>query len=134
MTAHFWYLATPYSRYEAGLERAHEDACIQAALLIRAGVAVFCPIAHSHPIAKVGGIDPLDHAIWLPVDEPMMAAAFGLIVCKLQGWSESIGVAHEIERFKRDGKSIVMMEPGIVPLREVRVSEWAAEVAARGTL
>ena len=34
----FWYLATPYSRYAAGIEHAWRDACTQAMILARAGV------------------------------------------------------------------------------------------------
>lgn len=108
----FWYLATPYSLYPTGIQAAFTDACHAAASLIRAGVPVFCPIAHTHPIAMVGEIDPLDHEIWLPADRPMMDAAKGLIVCKLYGWEESRGVAFEIETFKAAGKPILYLAPG----------------------
>lgn len=115
MTLTFWYLATPYSRFEGGIEAAFTAASQQAAVLVRAGVPVFCPIAHSHPIAMHGGIDPYDHEIWLPADGPMMEAASGLIICKLPGWSESVGIAHEVEVFRAAGKPVVYMEPGVVP-------------------
>lgn len=111
----FFYLATPYSKYADGLDAAFTDAAQQAALLVRAGVPVFSPIAHSHPIAMQGGIDPLDHAIWLPADEPFMRAARGLIVCKLVGWKASYGVSVEIRAFRKAGKPVVYMDPGVVP-------------------
>lgn len=58
----FYYLATPYSRYAAGIEAAFQAASEQAAILVRHGIPVFCPIAHTHPIAIHGDIDPFDHA------------------------------------------------------------------------
>ena len=115
----FFYLATPYSRFAGGIDRAYEAACEQAALLIRAGVPVFAPIAHSHPIATYGELDPLDHEIWLPADKPMMDAARGLIVCKLPGWDSSYGISIEIEAFKSAGKPIFFMEPGEVPFEVI---------------
>ncbi len=111
----FWYLATPYSKYEAGLEAAFRLACWNAAKLIQAGVRVYSPIAHTHPVAVHGGIDPYDHGIWLPADAPFMDAACGLIVLTAKGWEESYGIRCEIEAFQKAGKPIHYMEPGVVP-------------------
>ena len=114
-TEGFWYLASPYTHYADGIEAAFHEACRNAGLLIRAGIPVFSPIAHSHPVARFGGIDPLDHAIWLPADLPMMQAARGLIVCRMAGWENSYGVAVEMEHFARWGRPIHPMTPGEIP-------------------
>lgn len=111
----YWYLATPYSKYVGGLEAAFTEACRQTALLVKAGVPVFSPIAHTHPIAMLAGMDPLDHTIWLPCDRPMMDAAWGLIVCKMDGWERSYGVAHEMDVFRQANKPVIYMKPGHVP-------------------
>ena len=111
----FWYLATPYSKYPGGIEEAFREAARQAAILVRAGVPVISPIAHTHPVAIYGFMDPLDHRIWLPVDRPIMNAACGLIVCMMEGWEESIGIKHETNIFERAGKPVVFMTPGEVP-------------------
>lgn len=100
------YLATPYSRYEGGLEAAWIDACRVSGALMRNGFKVFSPIAHSHGIAVHGGLDPLDHEIWLPADESFMEHCEGLIVARLEGWETSKGVAFEIMKFKEAGKPI----------------------------
>jgi len=106
------YLATPYSRYFDGdLERAFVDASKLAAKLLLAGVKVYSPIAHTHPLAIHGNLDPLDHSIWLPFDEAMMDAAHILIVAHMDGWQESKGVAHEIEFFEKRGKPIYDLDP-----------------------
>lgn len=105
----YFYLGTPYSRYPGGIEAGFLAACRATAALIRAGVPVYSPIAHTHPVALAGGMDPLDHSIWLPADRPMMDAAHGLIVAMLPTWAESRGLAHEIEVFEAAGKPIVYL-------------------------
>lgn len=54
----YWYLASPYSKYPAGIEAAFQDICKQTALLIRHKIPVYSPIAHTHPVAIHGEIDP----------------------------------------------------------------------------
>jgi hypothetical protein len=111
----FYYLASPYSKHPGGLEVAFRQACEAAALLIKAGVPVFSPIAHSHPIAVAGGLDPLSYDVWLPADRPMMDAASGIIVLHLLGWATSYGIAEEQRHFAAAGKPEVHMMPGQVP-------------------
>jgi hypothetical protein len=105
-----YYLATPYSKYEAGLHRAFIDASHAAADVMRQGRNVYCPIAHSHSIATYGGIDPYDHDVWLAQDKPFMDAAVGLIVVKMPGWETSYGISEEIKVFTAAGKTIEYME------------------------
>lgn len=111
----FWYVGTPYSRYPGGLEKAFVMACEQVGVLLRAGLSAYSPIAHTHPVAMVCHIDPLDHDIWMPADRPMMLAAVGLVVVKAPGWEASRGLTEEIREFEAAGKPIVSMNPGILP-------------------
>lgn len=104
--APLFYLATPYSKYPAGIDVAFVDAAKLAARLLKAGLKVYSPIAHTHPLAIHGKIDPLDHAIWLPFDEAMMRACDGLLVAHMDGWQQSKGVLHEIEFFTVASKPI----------------------------
>src|SRR5215831_4939129 len=105
-TEGFHYLATPYSRFPAGLEEAHRQACLAAAECFREGLVVFSPIAHSHAIAFVGGLGG-DYETWHHCAETMMATAVGLIVVMLEGWEEAVGIEGEIRWFKAAGKPIV---------------------------
>lgn len=100
------YLATPYSRHPAGMECAHHQACRAAGELIRRGARVYSPIAHSHPIALHGGLDPLDHAIWLPQDQAMMDASDELWIVQMPGWDDSYGIEQERKAFQAAGKPI----------------------------
>ncbi len=105
------YLATPYSKYTLGIDKAFRDAAHLASRLLRIGVKVYSPISHTHPIAIQGGLDPLDHKIWLPFEERMMVVADALIVAHLQGWDESFGIAHEIKFFTDAGKPVIHIDP-----------------------
>lgn len=111
----YWYIASPYSKYAGGHDAAFSSVCDQAALLINAGILIFSPIAHTHPIAKLGMIDPLDHDIWMEQDAPFMDAARGLIVLTLDGWMTSKGVQMEIQHFMNADKPVIYMQPGCIP-------------------
>jgi nucleoside 2-deoxyribosyltransferase len=111
----FWYLATPYTNYPDGHEAAFREASANAALLVRHGVPVFCPIAHTHPMAEHLPAEVQDHEFWMEVDAPFMAAAFGAIVLKMPGWQRSRGVSHEIDFFLNRGKPVFYMNVGQLP-------------------
>jgi hypothetical protein len=95
-------------------------ACQQAALLLRAGVVVYSPISHMHSIAIHGGLDISYATPWMTLDAPMMEAARGIIVCKMEGWDTSEGMTHEHAVFRSAGKPVVWMEPGVVPAELLR--------------
>lgn len=107
----YWYLATPYSKYPDGLEAAFEEACRVAGWLIANDVKVFSPISHTHPIALCADLDPLDHEIWLPADEPFMNGACGLIVAEMDSWQDSYGIGEEIKVFRNAKKPIIHLAP-----------------------
>ena len=111
----YWYLATPYTKFPGGYAAAHRAAAIQSGVLLRGGVPVFSPIVHSHPIAETMPADAYSHVAWLRLDLHMIRPARGLIVCRLAGWSTSYGVQWEIEEFRKLGKPIVYMMPGVIP-------------------
>jgi hypothetical protein len=112
----YWYVATPYSKYPGGLEAAFNLALDTCGLLIRFRVPCFSPIAHTHPIAIRCGIDPLDHNIWLPADEPLMESAHGVIMVKAESWEQSYGMGEELKAFQRAAKPVIWMDPGVLPL------------------
>jgi hypothetical protein len=122
----FWYLGSPYSRYPHGLEAAYTAAVIARGRLIRAGVPVFSPVIHSHPVAFLCDIDPLDHSIWLSAERPMLDAACGLIILRLEGWKESIGLREERKLFAAAGKPEVMMEPDCRDILGIFVTDQTA--------
>lgn len=119
------YLATPYTKYHLGIDAAFVHAAEVSARLLQRGVRVYSPIAHTHPLAIYGNLDPLDHTIWLPFDEAMMDAADCLIVARMKGWDESFGVKHEIEFFAREKKPIIHIDPVTL-----KIVPWQAPLQA----
>ncbi len=105
----FWYLATPYNLHPLGLECAYEEACVAAAWFVKLGIGVYSPIAHSHGIAMIGGLDQVDHDIWLPADEPFIRAAHGIVVHEMLSWTLSSGIKHELKRFGELNKPVVYL-------------------------
>ena len=105
------YLATPYSKYESGLSMAFVDAARLTARLLKEGYKVYSPIAHTHPIAVYGNVDPYDHDIWMPFDQAMMDVSDILVIATFPGWEKSKGISIEIEVFKKAGKTICFLDP-----------------------
>lgn len=100
------YLASPYRLYPAGHEQAYADICAIAAQLLKAGVKVFCPIAHGHGIALHGEIDPDDMAVWHELNKAIMDRCDVLIVAHMKGWDVSNGIYEETKHFEQAGKTI----------------------------
>ncbi len=106
------YLATPYSRYPAGIEASYVDACkLAARLLPMLDGALICPIVHSHSLAVHGGIDPRDLGIWWPHNFALLQACDVLIVAHLEGWEYSIGINREVKFCQARHKPIFDLDP-----------------------
>lgn len=106
----FWYLASPYARYCEGKEQAYKVACQYAHDLIRSGVPVFSPIAHSHSIATVCEMDKDSHDLWMPQDLAILRGANGVLIAPMAGWRFSKGVAMEIDMARELGKPIYILD------------------------
>jgi len=109
---HLAYLASPYSAplpYIQSLRYSH--AVEVAAELISRKILVFSPIVHSHPIAKCKPALGTDHLDWKLFNTVMMYRCDSLIVCRMDGWENSKGIAHEIKWFEFHGKPIYDLHP-----------------------
>lgn len=113
---HYYYLASPYSKYPKGREAAFREVTEEIVRFTAQGIHVFGPITHSHPIhemsKEVGIPVPGDWAFWCEVDRTMIRQSAGLIVLTMESWEESTGVTAEIEIAKQLGKPIYYHAPG----------------------
>ena len=105
-TETFVYVASPYSKYPGGMEAAFHEVCRAAAWLVKQGVKVFCPIAHTHPIAVAGNMDLADHEIWMPQDGPFMDAASCMVIVEMESFDTSYGIQQEHNAFIAAGKRV----------------------------
>ena len=112
------YLASPYSHPDPDVRSDRAAAAMAVAVdLMRAGLAVFSPIAHSHAIAMIHDL-PGDWGFWEAQDIPLLHHAAELYVLTLDGWDSSRGVASEIAYARSLDKPITY------------ISEWAASCEA----
>jgi hypothetical protein len=100
------YLATPYSHPDLNvMEARFKRACELSAKLMSAGMIIFCPIAHTHPIAVVGEL-PRGWEFWNKFDHEFIQASEKVIVARMDGWLESKGVQAEIKIANELGKPV----------------------------
>lgn len=112
--ARYWYLASPYRGHPHGFEAAAAEAARWAAWLVDVGIEIYSPIVHSHPIAQFVKTAPPEGdpgsgsgaGFWLERQVPFMAAAAGLLVAHIEGWSCSTGIAWERDWFRAAGRPI----------------------------
>jgi hypothetical protein len=90
------YLASPYSHADPLIREARFNAACQAtADMVLAGRAVFSPIVHGHPLVRFGL--PTDWSFWQRFDEEHLQRCDEVLVLRIDGWRESVGVRAEIE-------------------------------------
>ena len=111
----YWFMSSPYSLYPDGLEAAFEVAARARGVLVQAGIKVFSPIVHCHPVARLCSLDPVDYKIWMPDNEPFMQTAFGLIELRAENWENSLGMRDERDWFKSNNRPLVPMTPNVLP-------------------
>lgn len=110
----YWFLSTPYSSYPYGYDAAFEEASKIAARLLVNGIHAFCPIAHTHPVSKLGHIDPTRYEVFMPLVEQFMEHAHGQIVVQMPGWDKSTGIKMEIDWFKERQRPQFYLHPSEV--------------------
>lgn len=106
MKSQLIYLASPYSDSDPAIRQYRfEIICRVAARLMKQERMIFCPIAHTHPIAVAGQL-PTGFDFWERYDKLMMDACAEIWVVTLDGWKESIGVGKEIAYMKSQDKLV----------------------------
>lgn len=103
------YLASPYSHPDpAVVVERFEKVSKEAARMVRAGIFVYCPIAHTHPMVIYGELTE-NWEFWKEYDETWLSICGRLYVLMLPGWESSKGVAAEIAIATRLGLPITYL-------------------------
>ena len=82
--------------------------------MLRAGLIVFSPVVHSHPLTRYGL--PGNWGFWKGYDRAYLEACSALAVLTLEGWRESQGVSSEIKAAEELGMPYCFIDPGTVGL------------------
>ena len=67
------------------------------------------------------------NAVWARIDAPHIARSSHAIVARMDGWRESVGVAHEIFEFGKRGKPVFSLDPQTLAMEIMRFSMEGAE-------
>lgn len=101
------FLASPYNHPNESVRLARfRAAAVAGGKLIHQGNLVYCPIAHSHPMAneisgaflghnysgEAQGIDE-----WIGMNNFYLSKSDILVILCIKGWQESEGIRHEFE-------------------------------------
>lgn len=104
------YLASPYSHSDKEvMERRFSEACEIAGKLMAAGLVIFCPTAHTHPIAVRCEL-PRGWYYWHKFDYEFIAASSKVVVAMMDGWIDSKGVTAEISIALQLGKVVEYLD------------------------
>ncbi len=128
------YLASPYSKFPYGKDNAFAEVARLAAHLMKCDMDIFCPIAHSHPIETVaiasGDWDDIETGeFWLKQDFAVLKHCDELIVYKMPGWEDSLGVAEELEYAKSLGIPVTYVEYNNNEVRPGHTEEFNFQTA-----
>lgn len=109
-----WYLASPYSSAsDAVRELRYRHTCQAVARLFERSIPVYSPIAHSHAVNEIGGLEESAFEFWRDFDLGLIDRLDGVVVLMLDGWERSHGVTAELEHARATGKPVLWVEPVI---------------------
>lgn len=93
----YQYVASPYSDPDPYVRQMRYFGVLRATQrLLNRGIWVYSPIVHCHEMAKLFGL-PFEAGFWRAYNRAMLVPAKGLIVIRLDGWSQSVGLKEELE-------------------------------------
>lgn len=100
------YVASPYSSPDPAVVQKRFEAARDFVTKNISGAAVlFSPIVYCHELAKAAQL-PTDAAFWFEFNFRMLKACDKVLVLKLDGWEQSVGVASEIAYARSHAKQI----------------------------
>ena len=112
----YLYLATPYSKFPGGAEKAYNAALDILTKFTRRDITCYSPIVQTHPVDLLLDTQQgmaLSHKSWLDLDFQMIERSSGLVVVMLPGWAESKGVRQEIEFAIDRGIPVFYQDPDL---------------------
>lgn len=95
------YLASPYTHKDPFVREDRYLRAMQALKhLLLSGTWAYSPIVHCHELAKIADL-PREAGFWRRYNFGMLACCKGIIILRIDGWQESVGVAEELAEARR---------------------------------
>lgn len=105
------YLAVPYTHPDPAVrEQRFEAANLAAAVLMTDGHLVFSPISHTHLMVIKYRL-PVGFGFYQRWSRLFLSMSSRLIVLRVDGWQQSVGVKAEITFMKTAGKPVEYLDP-----------------------
>jgi hypothetical protein len=90
------YLGSPYSSTDPVIRNnRYLEACHVTAAMLKQNLIVFSPIVHCHMLAEMYDL-PTDFTFWEHYCLGMLRQASEIVVLRLDGWEQSIGLRQEV--------------------------------------
>lgn len=109
------FLASPYNHPNESVRLARfRAAAVAGGKLVDQGNLVYCPIAHSHPMANEISEDFLGHNYWMEMNNFYLSKSDILAILCIKGWQESEEIRHELELAHKLGKPAIYIPSSFV--------------------
>lgn len=102
------YVASPYTLYPGGTDKAFKDISVVTGMLVGNGLNVFSPIVHAHPIKP--HVAETSFEFWINYDRAFMKKAGALVVAMMDTWEKSRGIQVEIDEFMEMDKPVFYLD------------------------
>lgn len=109
-----YYLGSPYSHYNEIIRNRRVQLALMSVIeLSWQGFHVYSPVIHHHNVITHGGPPSSwgKGSFYQEHDYNMLDRCDGLIVLKLEGWQDSVGLCDEIKRCREFKKNIWYRDP-----------------------
>ena len=92
-----YYLSNPYNGTDEQEEQRAHLAAKACVTLLKSGISLVSPVVHTHALGAHLSLSKDERrALLMPVDIELLHRCDGMIVLKLEGWQDSIGMRAEI--------------------------------------
>lgn len=103
------YLGSPFSHPNEEIRVFRLKAVTQMACdLIQQGLIIYSPLTHNFPLIQLGLVSSFEY--WKTADLNLLSRCDKLLVFKLEGWEQSIGLQTEIKFAKENNIPVEFIE------------------------
>lgn len=116
------YFMSPYTKHPTELDKYCDLTAAACSILHEAGLVLIAPIVQGHPMWKYMPDNKYtrSHEMWMPICERIFMRCDYGVVCMLEGWDQSMGMALEVFIMSSGGKQVLFFDPSLLVLRTMQ--------------